>query len=306
MDKFLTTNRQKALLLAATSAFIWGATAPIMKLTLTQVPIFSLVAIRMGIASLIMIPFVIKNLKIDKEDRVLFLWSALTGITIHLTLFFIGLKLSQAIYAAFLAATVPVMTLFAATIFLKEKLTPRIIIASAVALFGVLIIIGKPNGALTLQSFIGNIILIISAAFWVVHEIIAKNILKKYSAQTLTFYTMAIGAITVLPMALIEFINNPAWTQNISTSGFAGILYGIIFASFIAHWAWQKGLSLLPAGEASFFFYIDPVSGAILAMLLLGEKLTLPLVAGGILISVSVILAENKRRAHPLHRKYDP
>jgi len=103
-------------------------------------------------------------------------------------------------------------------------------------------------------------------------------------------------------LALLEFVKNPNWINQVTLSGFMGILYGIFFASLIAYWAWQKGLSLLPAGQAAFFFYLDPISGTILAIILLGEKLTPQLILGGILIAVAVLLIEHKRRAHSLHQ----
>lgn len=273
-----------------------------MKLTLREIPVFSLVVIRMGIAALVMLPFISKDLKIERKDLPTFIWAAVTAITIHMTLFFVGLKLSQAIYAAVLAASVPVMTLAAASIFLKEKLTVRLILATIVAIIGLVVTIGKPDRDLSLPAFIGNLLLIGASAFWVMHEIIAKKLLKKYPPHTVSAYTMGLGAISLLPLALWELYKSPLWVTSLTSQGIGGILFGIIFASLIAHLAWQKGLSLLPAGEASFFFYIDPISGAVLAMILLGEKLTLPIIIGGILITSAVFLAEHKRKAHPLHK----
>lgn len=292
-----------ALLYTSTATIIWGATAPIMKLTLEQVPVFSLAFIRMAIASSILAFFVTKKLKIQKEDYKSFFLSAITGVTFNLALFFIGLKLTQAIISALLTASVPILTLLAAHIYLREKLTTRLIIASLIALTGVIIIIGKPSGKLTLPQLIGNILLLLSSISWVAHEIVAKKLLKKYSAETVTFYTMSIGATIFLPLFLFEFWQNPTWINQVTISGYTGIIYGIFFASLIAYWSWQKGLSLLPAGQAAFFFYLDPISGAILAMILLGEKLTPSLIIGGILIAAAVFLAEQKRKTHLLHSK---
>lgn len=155
---------------------------------------------------------------------------------------------------------------------------------------------------MTLKNLLGNIMLLLATTSWVAHEIISKKLLKKYPGETVAFVTMAIGGIIFLPLALWETLANPTWIQALSTQSVLGILYGIGFSSLLAYWVWQKGLSLLPAGEASFFFYLDPVSGATLSILLLGEKITPALVAGGILILSAVILAEHKRKAHPLHR----
>ena len=52
----------------------------------------------------------------------------------------------------------------------------------------------------------------------------------------------------------------------------------------------------------TFFFYLDPVSGAALSIILLGEKLTPQLLVGGALIAAGVILAEHHRKYHPLHK----
>lgn len=291
-----------AILYTTTAAIIWGATAPIMKLTLEEIPVFSLAFLRMTVASIILGAFIFKSLKIKKQDFWNFFWAAITGVTLNLTLFFIGLKLTQAILAAFLIAAVPIFTMIGAHIYLKEKFTTRLILASLIALAGVLIIVGRFEGSLNTLELLGNVLLLISTAFWVVNEIIAKKLLVKYNGSVVAFYTMAIGAATFLPMFVWEYFKNPTWTSNVTSQGLLGLLYGIFFASLVAYWTWHKGLKLMPAGQAAFFFYLDPISGAILAMILLGEKLTPSLIIGGVLIAAAVFLAEQKRRSHPLHK----
>lgn len=289
-----------AYLLVIIAAIIWGATPAIMKLTLTQIPIFTLAFIRMFIASLIMFLLFRNKLKIQKKDIYTFINLSLTGVTLNISLFFIGLKLTQAINAAFLIAAAPLLTVVAAHLFLKEKLEFRLILAGLVAIFGLGIIVGQPAGLLNTKEITGNFLLLLSSLAWVAHEIIAKKLLKTYNSNVVTFYAMFIGAMTFLPLYLMEFFTSPNWLLSVNTTGFLGLLYGIFFASLIAYWTWQKGLKSLPAGEASFFFYLDPISGALFSIILLGEKITPNLVFGGILILTAVILAEYRRKRHPL------
>lgn len=293
---------KRAFLYTATAAIIWGATAPIMKLTLQEIPVFSLAFLRMTAASIILGAIIFKSLGIKREHFWNFLWAAVTGVTLNLTLFFIGLKLTEAILAAFLIAATPILTLLGAHIYLKEKFTTRLIVASAVALVGVVIIIGRFEGPFNSMALVGNILLLAATISWVAHEIIAKKLLRVYDGSIVTFYSMAIGALTFLPLFLLEYFANPKWFTFVTAQGFAGLLFGIFFSSLTAYWAWNKGLKLLPAGQAAFFFYLDPISGAILAIILLGEKLTPQLVIGGLLIAAAVFLAEQKRRSHPLIR----
>lgn len=282
------------------ASLIWGATPAIMKLTLLEVPPFSLGFIRMFFASIILITFLYKDLKIKRADIWLFILAATTGTTLNLSLFFLGLQLSHAINAAILIASVPIFTIFASHIFLKEKLHIKIIIAGTLALIGVIFIIGKPDGPTTLPQLVGNIFLLASSLAWVAYEIIAKKLLKTYKSSTVTFYTTSIGAATFAPLFVWEYVKNPNWISGVTPSATAGIIYGIIFASLIAYSAWQAGLSKIPSGEAAFFFYLEPISGSALSILILGEKLTPTLILGGSLIFAGVILAEYKRRNHPL------
>src|SRR3989344_4662287 len=121
-----------AFLLTASATIIWGATAPIMKLTLQEVPVFSLAFIRMSLASIIF-----SKLKVKKRDLPMLTLAALTGVTLNLAFFFLGLKLTQAINAAFLIASVPIFTILAAHFYLKEKFNSRLILASLIAFAGV-------------------------------------------------------------------------------------------------------------------------------------------------------------------------
>lgn len=293
-----------AFILLITATIIWGATAPIMKLTLNEVPIFSLGFIRQFAAAIIFLPFAFQDLKIEKEDIKTLVIATLLGTNINLVFFFGGLKLTQAINASILTSAVPIFTLLAAHLYLKEKLTTKLVISSITALLGAMIIIGMPIFFSDFKSVLGSILLVASTISFVAYEIIAKKLLQKYSASKITFYMFVIAAIIFLPNSLLELVANPTWPTRIDLSDTLGLLYGIIFASALASYFWQKGLSLLPAGEAALFFYINPISGILVSMLLLGEKVTTSFAAGSILIVVGVYLAEYHRKNHILHKKH--
>lgn len=287
-----------ALLYLVTAAIIWGATVPIMKITLIEVPIFSLIVLRMAGASILLLPFVFRKLHVDKEDfRNLFL-SAIFGVNLNLAFFFYGLEYSQAINGSVILATTPIFTLFFAHIFLREKLNTRLILGAILAFVGTLTIIGIPVFNLDYQSAIGNISLLLSALAWVAHEIFAKKVLKKYHFLTVAFYTTVIGTTIFFPIALLELIDNPLWYTNLTTSGISGLLFGIIFASTIAYTAWQKGLQTSTATHASFVFYLLPLFGVIFSIILLKESFTPLLVLGSLIILGGIVLAELHRKSH--------
>lgn len=286
------------------AAIIWGATPAIMKLTLTEIPVFTLAFIRMILASTILYFFVREKLKIQKQDYFSFINLALTGVTLNLSFFFLALTQTKAINSAFLTPSVPILTLVAAHIYLREKFEPKILLAGLIAIIGVIIVFDKPTGPAATGEIIGNFLLLLSSLSWVFHEIIAKKLLKNYESSTVAFYAMFIGAVTFFPLYLVEVSKNPLWIVSVTSSGFLGLLYGIFFSSLVAYFFWQKGLKKMPAGRASFFFYLDPITGGFASYLILGEKITPSLIVGGLFITLAVFLSEYRRKNHPLHKKH--
>lgn len=250
-------------------------------------------------ASIILFPFVINKLHIDKEDfRNLFL-SAIFGVNLNLAFFFYGLEYSQAINGSVILATTPIFTLFFAHIFLREKLTLKLLLGAVLAFLGTVTIIGIPIFHLEFQSAVGNISLLLSALAWVAHEIFAKKVLKKYHFLTIAFYSTVIGATIFTPIALLELIDNPIWFTNLTEGGILGIIFGIIFASSIAYTAWQKGLQNSTASQASFVFYLLPIFGIVFSIFLLHESFSPILILGTFIIASGIILAEYHRKTHP-------
>lgn len=289
-----------AFIYLVTAAILWGAVVPIMKITLEEIPIFSLIFLRMGFASILLLPFVYKKLKIEKVDWKDVFLASFFGTNLNLAFFFFGLEHTQAINASVILATSPVFTLAFAHYVLKEKFSIKLALGSLLSLMGTIIIIGFPAIHLDLLSTLGNISLIASSLAWVGHEIYAKKMLKKYNPLVVSFYTTAIGAVIFFPIAISELVTKPLWYNHITTSGFLGLLYGIIFASFIAYSFWQKGLAALPASEASFVFYLLPLFGIIFSIILLHERFNPILIVGSIIILSGIVLAEYHRKTNPL------
>ena len=100
---------------------IWGATSPIFKYALENIPPFSLAFIRFLGASLLLYPLVHK--KIDYPDlKNKLLWGfGLTGVTLNIFFYFLALPRIISINAPIIGSTGPIMVLIGGALFLKEK-----------------------------------------------------------------------------------------------------------------------------------------------------------------------------------------
>lgn len=282
---------------------IWGATSPIIKYSLGNIPPFSLAFLRFLIASLILYFFVHKKIAYsDLKNKWLWLY-ALAGITFNIAFFFLALQRTTAIEATIIASFAPIMTLIGASIYLRERLTKNAIAGVSLALIGAVVIIFEP---LIFQGFtgavLGNFLMLLATFFAVIATIAGRKFLTPANAAGSTFWACLIGTVTFLPLMSYEFIQNPFWFGELNSKGYLGIIYGGIFSSLIAYSFYNWALSKLQAYKTSVFVYIDPVAAILIAIPLLGEKITIPFLVGSALVFLGILIAEKRVHYHPLHK----
>ncbi|MBI2029061.1 DMT family transporter [Candidatus Gottesmanbacteria bacterium] len=295
------TTRQKAVLALITANMIWGAASPIFKWALINISPFLLAFLRFSIASILLFPFVYKKLSIDKKDIIKIIIIGLFGVGIHIPLFFFGLTLTPSINAPIIASSGPVFIIILSMIMLKEKPRRKVLFGTFISLLGVVVIIGRPliEQGLENSSFIGNLLILLAVITGVFYTIYSKELLFKYSASTVTFWSFVVGSLTFIPFLLIE-ISNPKTNLVINYQGYTGIIFGVIFSSLIAYLLYQWGVQKINASEVGIFTYIDPVIAILIAYPLLGEVITPIFVLGSFLVFGGIFVAEGRFPYHPI------
>lgn len=299
---------QKALIALIIAHVIWGASSPIAKLALVSIPPFTLATIRFWLTACILVFFLIvkkQTIAIKRRDiRPVILW-ALLSVPVNIGLFFWGLAYTTSIDAAVIGSLVPIFTAVAAHFFLQEKLKTLNGLGVATAFLGSLIIIGSPLLALNtgdgLRLF-GNILSLLAALSWVFGTIILKGIANAYKPIILTTLAFTLGFFTMLPLAFVEYLQNPNWIYHLSAFSFFGIAYVVIGNSILAYTLFHYAIRVVSATAANTVSYIMPVVAASIAIPILGERLTIPFLIGSAIIVIGVFLAETRHAAHPLHK----
>ena len=296
----MSNNSARPYLYLLIATLIWGATVPIMKYALDYIPVFVLAFLRFGIATVLVLPFVWRNLKIRREHLWLFALSGILGIFVHISLFFFGLTYTTALNTGVLVSTSPLFMMIAAGFFLKEKISRRMIYGGIIGLLGITTIMLKDmNGSLGISP-LGDLLIIGSTLTLVSSEILNKKLFQFYSPFVVTFYVFLLGSFAFSPFAMHYFVQNPQFLVSLPLPAILALLFGIVFSSFIAYALWQKGLSQVAASRAGFFVYIDPIIATILSVLILSEVITLSFIAGALLIFGGILIAYG-HIPHPGH-----
>ena len=295
-------NIRIAILFLILANIIWGASFPIYKWTLEDIPPLTFVFLRFYIGALLLLPFVYKDLKIAREDwKDLFLLSII-GITITITLLIFGLKLSSSINAPIILSASPVILIIGSILFLKEKVKKKVVAGTLLSLLGVFIIVLMPLFEQGWdENLLGNIFLVGAAIGSVIHALLLKKILPKYKALTIAFWSLLIGALPLLPFYFIE-LGQTHWTSSINMQVLIGIFVGSVLATSLAHSFYAYGIKYIKASEVGIFTYVDPIATIIVAVPLLGEQITPLYILGSLFVFLGIFIAEGRIHYHPLHK----
>ncbi len=287
---------------------IWGAASPIFKFALYNIPPFTLGCIRFFGASLLLLPFAIRNWKkISLADFFLILLGAVFSINVNIGFFFLGLQKTESINAPIIASSQPIFIYAFSILFLKEKVNKKILKGLLIALFGVAIIIISPllsDGGISLGvkegAIEGNLFLVIATLGAVVNALIFKEVLKRVNMWQVTFISFVFGALVFIPVMLPELA---VWSfSDININGWVGIFYGVIFSSALAYGLFNYGISKIPAQEIGIFAYIDPIVSVAVAIPLVHEYPTIAFYVGTLFVFLGILYAEGRIQYHPFYK----
>lgn len=135
------------ILLAILAAFFWATGALVLSEGVEDVDPIAASLVRVAFASVILVPMV--GINYQKKDWeipssksiLLVLIAGFFGMTIGSTLYVIAIKLSGASTTAAITATAPVISIPLSAVFLKEKITPLIIVGTFLTAIGVLLLV---------------------------------------------------------------------------------------------------------------------------------------------------------------------
>ena len=270
----------KQILLALIVPITWGLGFTLAKVGMEQFPPLLIMSIRFGIAGLVLVWFTKPPWGHMREIFLV----ALIGSTIQYGLTYNGLKGIDASTAAILVQLEgPILALMGA-ILLKEKLGLMRILGMVLAFIGVFIIAGEPR----LEGHMNSVILLIAgSAVWAIAQIMISK-LKDLSGITI----LAWVAIMATPQMLLgSFIIEDGQWLAISTASLIDwsiIFYLALIMTVVGYSVWYHLLSSVDVSKVSPFLMLLPITSIIAGIILLDEKLTLPMIIGGLLIMIGV------------------
>ncbi len=221
----------------------------------------------------------------------------MTGVFAYNVFFFSGLQTITAGRASLIVAINPVLISLLSDFFFHEKLHSAKIIGAALCLFGVILVISRGNPLSLFSGGIGRgeLFILGCVVSWVTYSLIGKSIMRDLTPFAAVFYSCAIGAAALFPLALMENMAGRIGAFNFID--WTSLLYLAFFGTVIGFFWYYEGIAAIGAARASVFINLVPVSGVFLGWLLLREPVNLSIIAGALLVVGGVYLT-NAPRSH--------
>jgi drug/metabolite transporter (DMT)-like permease len=272
------------------TTFFWGSSWVVVKQLSSELDPILIAILRFALVSVFFLPVAIwlhrKGERIEKRDWGAIVSLALFGVMLLYILQYYGVSLTSTINASLMVSFNPATTLILSSIFLKEKIEKKKIVAIIIAFFGAFLVISNGNMLGTnIKDIAGSLLSLGSTISWAAYTILNKRALKKYSPLFITVYTSIIGLILLLPFALLS---SPAQVLALSPYGWAGLLWLAITCTIFGYSIWSYTLGRIDASSTAIFIYLVPIFAVVLSYLFRGESITLYTIFGGLLIFAGV------------------
>ena len=292
------TQRRTAALGALVAVCIWGASFAATKRLLGEVSPATVLLGRTVLATCLiggglLVRRRLRPIPVRDWPRLVTL--TLLGLVLTPLLQAYALRRSTSANTAWLVALGPVVTALLAAQILGEQLEGRI--AGLVLAFGGAVLVasgGASLGAvLALPSIRGDGLTLISDGTWALYTVYGRGFAALHPPPLVTAHVLGVASLAYAP----GFIAGGGWRElaHLSTTGWFCLAYLGLGCSGVGFLLYCVALEHLDASQVAAFIYLEPLIAQMVAVMLLGERLTAAVLGGGAAILGGVYLVTRRR-----------
>lgn len=215
-------------------------------------------------------------------------------VSLHWVTYFAAMQLSSVAIGMIAFFTYPVMTVIAEPLLTGHKIKPQDIASGVLVLIGVILLIPEAN--LGNDTTLGIAIGILSAMLFTARNLLQKRYFTQYSGPHAMFYQTLVAVVFLLPWHEADLNSIPLDVWGLI------ILLGVVFTA-APHALFTSALRHLSAKTVGLVSCLQPFYGAMLALVILGEELSLTTLIGGTIIVVTAIFETHQSHQSQRQKK---
>lgn len=290
------SDRNKAFLAILFGSLFGGAVTTVIKIGLIEIPPLTFSFLRFFIASIVLLPIIIKHKNISVKNLKILAPFTLFA-TFNVILFIFGIRHTTATIGQLLYAGVPFLTGIITLMVFGDRLSSKKTFGIIVGFIGVAIVVLLPiieQGKQFSGNLTGNVLIIAGVISWSLYMVFSKKLSKEYSPFVINSAFILITAFVLFPFSVFELIGENRWISQLSLAGIVSLGYVAIFGTVLNYLLNQYAIKHGGSVFASTSFYLLPIFAFLAAFILLGERLTSGLFIGGALVLLGIFLTTRK------------
>lgn len=266
---------------------------------LASAPVVTIVAYRMAIAALVMVPitFVTRGsgaLSVTPFSRADRWMTAGAGLlfAIDLMVWATSLKFTTVASAALFVSTHPIFVALLASLLFRERPTPLIAVGIAIGIVGIAIV-GWQDLRLSGRALIGDGLAMLAALAETGYLLVGRHVRQRVDAPRYALLVYATCAVFVCVTALGTGSGFSLSAHDLALA--AGLA---IVATVLGHTLVSQSLGYMPAAVVAVSFLAQPLMAAFFALIFLGQQIPVATALGGLiaLAGIGVVAYGNERR----------
>jgi drug/metabolite transporter (DMT)-like permease len=277
--------------LAAVAVVFWGISFVATKAALGEVSFTTLIFVRFAIGAVVLMA-IVRQLPPRRA------WGALAlmgfvGVFVHQMLQAYALTMTSATSCGWLIGITPIWSAILSALVLKERLSGWKILGLAGGFAGALLVVTKGDFSARVfgaPSTAGDVLIFLSTINWAVYSVLGHKTIRDLGPRRATSGAMLFGAVMLAPV----FIARRGWVElpRLTVTGWSALLFLAICCSALGYLFWYGALQRIEVSRVAALLYAEPLVTFAAAALLLGERVSGVVIAGGVLVLASVLVAQ--------------
>lgn len=217
------------------------------------------------------------------------------GMAVYQSLAYFAASITSATNMGIILSLMPLMSLTLSIAWLGQRLTFGALFGALVSFVGVLEVVsaGQPTALLQQGLNHGDLLMLVATLAYAVYSCLLKKWQLRLPPLQLLYLQVLVAILVLLPL----FLMSPK--TGLTANNLGLVLYACVLASMIAPLLWMRAVQRLGPSRTTLFFNLLPVLTAVIAALLLDERLASYHLYGGLLTLAGVVLAERWTRPMP-------
>ncbi len=280
-------ERKLGIALVLAGGICWGFIGIFVQALGPVIDTFTLSVLRLGIASVLMIPIIIyqsgiKAFLIPAKSLLFFIIFGLCYWPLYQLSYFSSIQMISANIAVILLYTAPFYVIVLARIFLGEAITKKKVAAAILGVAGVWIMFASWAVDTTPTMLLGGILGLGAGFFFATYYIYVKKALNASDPFITSFYSMFFGCIFIALATLVFFRDKLHYQPDVRS---VMLIVGIAFVSTtLGNTLSIMGIKRMEAGEAGVFGLIEPITTLVASWLIFGSLLKGWQIVGALLV----------------------